>query len=157
MSCLTPSTGTIQGTLERVKISTSGTYSALVLPSSSMQPTLMTIVPGYPSEVRYSRLPHSPQKCVVMVLPLPALRGFALSVPLSILRSSVNSSRLLLKPLPVRRRSSTEWQRNWSLIRFGEVGIPEVGGWGMSKEGLETDSGYWFSGEGDAVRTAETN
>lgn len=92
-----------------------------------------------------------------MVLPLFALRALVLSVPLRTLGSSVGISRLLLKPLPARRRSSTQWQRNWSLIWFSEVGIPEVGGWGKFKEGWETDFGYWFSGEGDAVRAAETD
>ena len=101
-SCLAPSTGFIHGTLDLVKISTSGTYSALVLPSSSIHPTLTTIVHGYPSEVRYSRLPHSPQKCVVMVLPLPALRALVLSVPRRTVGFSVGIRRLLLKPLPVR-------------------------------------------------------
>lgn len=63
------------------------------------------------------------------MLPLSACRALVLRDPLRTLRSSVDINRLLLNPFPVKRRSWTQWQRNWPTpIRFSGLDTRRFGG-----------------------------
>lgn len=94
-----------------------------------------------------------------MVLPLSARRALVLRVPLRTLRSLVDTTRLLLNPFPVKRRSSTQWQRNWPTpICFSELDTRRFGeGKGTWKKRRKTNFGNWVPSEGNAVQATETN
>lgn len=109
-----PSTSASHEYLLRVKISTLGLYLVSFSDRSSSVPALTMVTPVIASPATHSRVPHSPQKLLVTVLPESPVRVHCLAVPLVGWKEGVGTSRLVECVLLELRRQEMQWQRAWT-------------------------------------------